>query len=393
MDGMKTTRRDFVLSTVVPAPLLLVAAARGAGRPAHGDMYLVYIGTYTVRKSKGVYAYRFDARTGQLASLGLAAETISPSFLAVDPRRRFLYAVNEVSNYEGKNGGVSAFAIDHQAAKLTWLNEVSSRGADPCYVSLDKTGKHVLVANYTGGSVAVFPVLEDGRLGDASAFVQHRGSSVNRERQEGPHAHSIEMSPDNRFAIAADLGLDELLVYRFGPANGTLAANNPPFARVSPGSGPRHFAFHPSGRFIYAVSEMGSMVTAFSYDAKGGVLHDLQTVSTLPTGFAGNNDDAEIEVHPSGRFVYASNRGHDSIAVFAIDGGKGTLTRVDDVPTRGKTPRNFAIDPTGSYLFAANQDSDNIVIFRIDPRTGRLTPTGQVLEVPTPVCVKFVALE
>ena len=390
---MKTTRRYFVLSTVVPAPLLLVAAARGAGRAAHKGMYLVYIGTYTVRKSDGVYAYRFDARTGQLASLSLAAETISPSFLAADPRRRFLYAVNEVSNYEGKNGGVSAFAIDHQTGKLTRLNEVSSRGADPCYVSLDKTGKYVLVANYTGGSVAVFPVLEDGRLGHASAFVQHRGSSVSRERQEGPHAHAIEMSPDNRFAIAADLGLDELLVYRFDPANGTLEANNPPFAKVSSGSGPRHFAFHPSGRFVYVVSEMGSTVTAFSYDAKGGVLRDLQTVSTLPKGFTGNNDDAEIEVHPAGRFVYASNRGHDSITVFAIDGGKGTLTPVDDIPTQGKTPRNFAIDPTGSYVFAANQDSDTMVVFRIDPSTGRLTPTGQVIEVPAPVCVKFVAIE
>jgi len=239
----------------------------------------------------------------------------------------------------------------------------------------------------------LFPVLADGGLGEASAFVQHHGSGVNRERQEGPHAHLIELSPDNRFALAADLGLDEVLVYRFDPGKGSLEANNPPFAKVAPGAGPRHFAFHPGGRFGYLISEMQSTVTAFSYDGARGVLLELQTLSTLPKGFTGNNDDAEIAVHPAGRFLYASNRGHDSIAVFAIDSGKGTLTQVDDVPTQGKTPRNFGLDPTGSYLFAANQDSDNIVVFRIDPASGRLSPTGQVLEVAAPVCVKFVAID
>ncbi len=387
--------RHFSVFFAVPlAPLLLTLSAQGAEKVAAKAEYLIYVGTYTAQKSKGVYAYRFDGATGQLTSIGLVAETTQPSFLAVHPSRRFLYAVNEIADYEGrKSGAVSAFAIDRRSGKLTFLNEVSSRGTDPCYVSLDKTGKYVLVANYSGGSVAMFPVLEDGRLGEASAFVQHVGSSVNRERQEGPHAHSINLSPDNRFAIAADLGLDEMLIYRFDPTKGSLAPNDPPFAKVNPGAGPRHFAFHPSGRSAYVINEMQSTVTAFSYDAARGVLRVLQTISTLPKDFAGHSDTAEVQVHPSGKFLYGSNRGHDSIAVFAIDSGKGTLTPVAHVPTQGKTPRNFGIDPTGSYLFAANQDSDNIVVFRIDAKTGRLTPTGQVLEVPTPVCVKFVAIE
>jgi len=357
--------------------------------------YLVYIGTYTGQKSKGIYAYRFDRATDRLTSLGLMAETTNPSFLAVHPSRRFLYAVNEIHRYEGRPtpGGVSAFAIDPRTGKLTFLNEVSSRGAGPCYVVVDKTGKCVLVANYTGGSVAAFPVLEDGRLGEASAFVQHAGSSVDPKRQAGPHVHSINPSPDNRFAIAADLGLDQLLVYRLDPTKGLLAPNDPAFAKVNPGAGPRHLAFHPSGRFAYVNTEMQSTVSALSYDAAGGVLHELQMISTLPKDSAGNGGAGEVQVHPTGKFLYGSNRGHDSIAVFAIDGGKGTLTAVAYVSTQGETPRNFGIDPTGAFLFAANQDSDNIVVFRIDPNTGRLTPTGQVFEVPSPVCVKFVAIE
>jgi 6-phosphogluconolactonase len=390
---MKIMRQFSLPFTVLFASLLLTWSARGAEKAKTMGDYLVYVGTYTVQKSsKGIYVYRFDSATGKLTSRGLAAETVNPTFLAVHPNRRFLYAANEISNYGGQqSGGVSAFAIDRGTGKLTFLNEVASRGADPCYVAVDKTGKYVLVANYTGGSVAVFPVREDGRLGAASAFVQHAGSSVNPARQEGPHAHSINLSPDNRFAIAADLGLDELLVYRFDPTQGTLAGNNPAFAKVNPGAGPRHFSFLPSGSFAYVINEMGSTVTAFSYDAAGGVLRALQTISTLPKGFAGQNDDAEVQAHPSGKFLYGSNRGHDSIAVFAIEAGRGTLTPVEHVSTQGKTPRNFGIDPTGSYLFAANQDSDNIVVFRIDPKTGRLTATGQTLEVPSPVCVKFVA--
>ncbi len=375
-------------------PLSLHVA--GADAATTKGKYFVYVGTYTEEgsKSKGIYAFRFDPATTQIAAIGLVAETINPSFVAVHPNHHFLYAVNEVGKYKGQaSGAVSAFVIDRINGKLTLLNEVPSRGADPCYITLDKSGKHVLVANYTGGSVAVFPVLDDGRLGDFSAFVQHQGHGSNPNRQEGPHAHSIDLSADNHFALADDLGLDQVLAYRFDAARGSLTPNEPAFAKADAGAGPRHLAFHPNGKFAYVINEMHSTVTVFSYDAAGGTLRSQQTLSTLPPGFKGENDDAEVQVHPSGKFLYASNRGHDSIAVFAIDPVKGTLTPVEDIPTRGKTPRSFEIDPTGSLLFAANQKSNNIVVFRIDAGTGRLTATGQVLEVESPVCVKFVAID
>jgi 6-phosphogluconolactonase len=324
--------------------------------------------------------------------MGLAAKTASPSFLAIDPSLRHLYAVNEIQDNNGeKSGGVSAFTIDRETGKLTFLNEVASRGTDPCHVSLDKTGKYVMVANYSSGSVAVFPVLRDGRLGEATAFDQHKGSSVNHERQEGPHAHSIGVTPDNHFVLSADLGLDELLVYRFDAARGTLTPNNLPFAKIHPGAGPRHFAISPNGKFVYVIAEMGSLMTAFSYNAAKGTLKELQEISTLSKDFRGENNDAEVVVHPSGKFLYGSNRGDDSIAVFAIDQKKGTLTFIERVSTQGKTPRNFAVDPSGNYLLAANQDTNTVVVFRIDPKTGRLTPTGETIEVPSPVCVTFVA--
>jgi 6-phosphogluconolactonase len=285
---------------------------------------------------------------------------------------------------------VSAFAIDRATGKLTFLNEVASRGADPCYITVDQSGKYVLVANYTGGSIAAFPISDDGKLGNASAFVQHTGHGLNPKRQEAAHAHSIDLSPDERFAFVDDLGLDELLVYKFDKSKGSLKANNPPFAKLDAGAGPRHFALHPSGRFAYVVSELASTVTAFSIDLKAGMLHRSQSISTLPDNFKGENDDAEIRVPPSGKFLYASNRGHDSIAVFAIDSSKGTLSPIEHTSTGGKTPRSFEIDPTGTLLFAENQQSNNIVIFHIDEKTGKLTPAGKVLEVGRPVCVKFL---
>jgi len=390
---MKNSRlplRPIILLSVILLSLFASASAEGKGK------YLFYVGTYTEEgsKSKGIYVFRFDADSGQTTSLGLAAETTNPSFLALHPNGRFLYAVNEVGNYKGPNsGGVSAFSIDRSTGKLTFLNEVASRGADPCYITLDKTGKYVLVANYTGGSIATFPVLEDGKLGDASAFVQHTGHGTNPERQEKAHAHSIDLSPDNRFAMVDDLGLDELLVYKFDSATGSLTPNNPPFAKLDPGAGPRHFALSPNGKFAYVIAEMHSTVTVFSNDEKTGTLHSLQTISALPKDFTGKNDDAEIEMHPSGKFLYASNRGSDTVTEFAIDPAKGTLTPVAYTPTQGKEPRSFEIDPTGKFLFAANQKSDNIVIFRIDAKTGRLTSTGQVLDVGSPVCVKFLKVE
>jgi 6-phosphogluconolactonase len=376
------------------AAALLALAAVPVSAAGKGEFF-VYIGTYTGKGSQGIYGWRLDAGSGKLAPLGLVAETVNPSFLAVHPNRRFLYAVSEISGSGGERGGaVAAFSIDRQSGKLTFLNRVSSKGAGPCYVTVDQTGKTVLVANYGGGSVAALPVKADGSLEEASAHIQHTGSSgVNPKRQRAPYAHSINVSPDNRFALAADLGLDQVLVYRLDAAKGTLTPNDPPFVRTDPGGGPRHFAFHPKGRFAYVINELTSSLSAFSWDPARGVLKPLQTVSTLPKDFQGDNTCAEVQAHPNGRFVYGSNRGHDSIAVFSVDAGKGTLTPVEHVSTQGRTPRNFTIDPTGGWLFAANQASGNVVLFRIDQKTGRLTPAGQTLEVSMPVCVRFVALD
>jgi len=394
--SFRTIVSMFALFVFLTVPGRVGASDKNGALPVSKDSYFMYVGTYTKEgsTSKGIYAYRYDPGSAKLTSIGLAAETINPSFLAVHPNHRFLYAVNEVGDYKGqKSGGVSAFAIDNVTGKLTLLNEVASGGADPCYITVDKTGKFVLVANYTGGSVSVFPVLKDGSLGEASAFVQHTGHGTDPKRQEAPHAHSIDLSPDNRFAIVDDLGLDETLVYKFDSAKGSLTLNDPPFAKADAGAGPRHLALNPNEKFAYVIHEMGSTVSVFDYDATGGVLHPVQTISTIPKGFAGLNEDAEIEVHPSGKFLYASNRGHDSIAVFAIDPNQGTLTLIEYVPTKGQSPRHFEIDPTGSLLFAENEKSDNVVIFRINQQSGRLTATGKVLDISQPVCVKFVPIK
>jgi 6-phosphogluconolactonase len=389
-NGMKIFRHSLRASALLLACSLLIPSA---GAVDHGK-YLFYVGTYTEEgsKSKGIYAYRFDPATAEITALGLAAETTNPSFVAPHPSGKFLYAVNEVGNYKGPNsGGVSAFSVDPATGKLTFLNEVVSRGADPCYITVDKSGKYVLVANYTGGSIAVFPILADGKLGEASGFVQHTGHGADPKRQEGPHAHSIDLSPDNHFAMVDDLGLDELLVYKFDVAKGSLTPNDPPFAKVEAGAGPRHFTLRPDGKFAYVVAEMGHTVTVFSNDAANGKLQVVQAVPTLPKEFTGRNDDAEIQMHPSGKFLYASNRGEDTIVVYSIDAAKGTLTQVASVPTGGKEPRSFEIDPTGRFLFAENQKSDNVAVFKIDQKTGNLTPSGKVFEVPSPVCLKFVA--
>jgi len=391
-----STQRALVAKTLLVILLLIIMRSVAAASPASKEKYFVYVGTYTAEgsTSKGIYAYRYDPSGSTLTPLGLVAETTNPSFLTIHPNHRFLYAVNETGDYKGqKSGAVTAFSIDHVTGKLTQLNQVASGGADPCYITVDKTGKYVLVANYTGGSISAFPVLADGRLGEASAFIQHSGHGANPKRQEGPHAHSIDLPADNRFAIVDDLGLDETLVYKFDSAKGSLTLNDPPFAQAAAGAGPRHFAFHPNGKFGYVLDEMGSTVSAFSYDGAKGVLHPLQTISSLPKGFTGQNDAAEIEVHPFGKFLYASNRGHDSIAVFAIDQKQGTLTPIEQVPTKGASPRNFAIDPAGKLILAENEKSDNIVVFRLDPQTGRLTPTGKVLDISQPVCVKFVPVD
>jgi 6-phosphogluconolactonase len=358
--------------------------------------YLVYVGTYTTKQeSKGIYAYKFDAATGQLASIGLAAESTDPSFVAVHPGGKYLYAVNEVGDFNGmKSGAISSFAIDRKSGTLKLLNQVSTHGAGPCFVSLDKSGRFVLVANYDGGSVATFIIQDDGSLSLAKGFVQHSGSGADKERQEGPHAHWIGVSPDNRFALVADLGLDDVMVYKLDDVRGGLTPNNPPYAELKPGSGPRHVAFHPNGKFVYVLTEMGSSVTAFAYSAQKGSLAPLQTVPALPKDYSGVREAAELVAHPSGKFLYASNRGTaNSIAAYRIDATKGTLTPAGEFSTKGQIPRSFAIDPTGKFLLAANEDSGNIVVFRIDQTTGALSPTGQVEDVPAPVCITFAGLQ
>ena len=373
--------------TLAPVPPLGHAAP-----PPAGHQYFVYIGTYTGPKSKGIYAYRYDAAAFKLDAIGLVGEMVRPSFLTLHPNGRFLYAVSELGNDGRENGSITAFRIDRNSGALTALNTVSSGGGGACHLVVDKTGKSLLVANYGTGSVAAFAVNPDGRLSGPTTLMQHSGASVDRRRQGGPHAHAVVLSADNRFVFVPDLGLDRIFSYRLDPATAHLTPNDPPFVAVKPGSGPRHFAFSPGGRFAYSVHEMGSMVTAFAYEAASGKLTQLQTISTLPADFHGEDNSAEIEVDAKGRFLYASNRGHDSIAVFAIEPKLGTLSVVENVATQGRTPRNFKIDPTGRYLFAANQDSNNIVIFSIDPETGRLAPTGQVLQVQSPVCVLFVPI-
>ena len=369
--------------------VLFLAVCAQAAQPE----FQVFVGTYTGKQSKGIYSFRFNSATGKSTAPVLAAETENPSFLAKDWSGRFLYAVNEVGNRGGKaEGGVTVFSNDH--GKLKQIQELSSLGADPAYVTLDRTGRNLLVANYTGGNVVVFPIGKDGRLREHSAFDQHKGSSVNKERQSEPHAHFIQLSNDNRFALSADLGLDEILVYKFDAKHGKLTAADPAFAKVAPGSGPRHLAFSNDGRFVYVTNEMGMTVTAFAYNAETGAMREVQTVSTIPGGSKKadpktEDSTAEIAIDSKGQFLYVSNRGEDTIAEFSIDQKNGKLTYVERIPTEGKMPRFFALDPTGKWMFVANQDSDDIFLFKVDAETGKLTPTGEKIVIGSPVCLVF----
>ena len=369
-------------------PLMFAAVALSA------QDYFTYVGTYTGPNSKGIYAYRFHPSTGILDSLDVAAETPNPTYLAVHPSGRFLYAVNETDNFGGKkSGSIAAYALDPHTGKLTFLNQAATRGGGPCHLAIDATGKALVAANYNGGSVASFPFLANGRLGEAASFIQHSGSSVDKERQEGPHAHSTIISADNRFVMVNDLGLDKIFVYRLDAAKATLTPNNPPFVTLHPGAGPRHFVFHPSAKFAYAINEMGNTVTAFAYDVQRGSLRELQTVPTLPADFTKPSTTAEITIDAKGKFLYGSNRGHDSISVFSIDASTGTLTPVERVPTGGKEPRNFVLDPSGAWLLAANQNSASIVVFHVDPNTGRLKQAQTVKGVDSPVSIVFVPVK
>jgi 6-phosphogluconolactonase len=374
--------------------LVSVVLSLGASVAAAQD-YWVYFGTYTGAKSQGVYVSRLTA-DGRLTAPELAAASPNPAFLAVDPSHHFLYAANEIGNFAGgKSGSVSAFALDAHTGRLTALNQLSTVGPGPAHVSVDATGKVVMVANYGGGSVASFPVNPDGSLGAAASFFQMHGSSVNPARQQEPHGHFVTADPTNRFALMCDLGLDQVLVFKLDPAAGTLTPNDPPFARLKPGAGPRHLAFRPDGKFVYVINELDCTLTAFAYDAAHGTLAEVQSISTLPPGeeVRKNYSTAEVFVHPNGKFLYGSNRGHDSLAVFSIDAATGKLTLVEHLPSGGKTPRNFNLDPAGRFLLSANQDSGNVVVFRVDEKTGRLTPTGDSVELQKPVCVVFVPVE
>jgi 6-phosphogluconolactonase len=366
-------------------------AADPAKPPQAGKLW-VFVGTYGSGPGKGIHRVELDLPSGKLSAPVLAGEAVNPSFLAIRPDHKFLYAVSEIGKFEGtKSGAISAFAINPRTGKLTLLNQQSSHGDGPCYVTVDRAGKHVLAANYGGGSACVLPIQADGSLGKASATLQHRGFSLNKERQEAAHAHSINLDPANRFAFVADLGLDKIMIYGYDAAMGALTRHEPAAANLPPGSGPRHFAFHPDGRHAYVINELALTVTAFDYDAKRGTLTPVQTISTLPQGASrAGASTAEVVVHPSGKFLYGSNRGHDSIAIFTIDPTTGKLTAAGHQSQGIKTPRNFAIDPTGTYLLAANQGGNTIIVFRIDQATGALTPNDSVARVPSPVCLRFM---
>ena len=350
--------------------------------------YWVYFGTSTRKASKGIYVSRLNVATGSLSAPQLAGEAPNPNTQAIHPEGRFLYSVVDAGG--GARGGVASFSIDPASGKLTRTGEVSSHGVQPIHLTIDSGGRTLAVANYSSGSVAAIPIRKDGSVGESASFAQHEGSSVNPTRQAGPHAHAVSISPDSRFLIVPDLGLDKTFIYRLDAALSRIEPNDPPFLRAAPGSGPRHFAFHPKRPLAYLISELSNSVTALSWDTRRGSLEELQTLSNLPEGFQGTNSTAEVVVHPSGKFVYGSNRGHNSINVYAIQ-PDGRLQVLENTSTAGRTPNNFAIDPTGRWLLAANQMSDNIVAFSIEG-DGRLKPTGQTLGVDTPMCVRFLAI-
>jgi len=391
MKKTNPSRRQFLrIAGLGAVGLSLEWQPRTLGSAPKGRELLVYVGTYTTNStahSEGIYICRLDLSSGALRRTSVAKGVVDPSFLAIDRQAKFLYAVNEVSEFQGKpSGAISSFRIDQKTGGLTFVNQEPSLGGSPCHLTLDATGNFLLVANYESGNVAVLPI-RDGRLGAPVDMAQHQGASVNPERQKGPHAHGVLLDQANRYLFVPDLGLDKIMVHKFDARSGKLTPNSEPWFQLKPGAGPRHFTFHHNGRWAYVISELNSTITALNYDGAHGVLKEAQTVSTLPSDFSGKNSCAEIEVAPGGKFLYGSNRGHDSIAVFAIDQNTGGLGLVQHVSTQGKAPRNFSIDPTGEFLLAANQNSNTVVSFRIDRASGKLSPTGHVLEIPTPVCV------
>jgi 6-phosphogluconolactonase len=386
---------------------LLLSAGLALAGSAPADEYFVYFGTYTGFKfisrgtpisksrSRGIYVSRFRSSTGEIGEPELAAEIRNPSFLAIHPNHRFVYAVSEDPESLGpaldKASYVDAYAIDPKTGKLKLLNEVPTGGTSTCYISFDRSGKYVLLANFGSGSVTVLRLNDDGSLGPRTSLIQHAGHGTLPTHSPGPHAHSIDVSPDNRFAVASDLGVNRVLVYRFEPNTGVLTPHDPASVTIEPAdAGPRHFTFAPNGKFGYLLSEMSGVITAFAWDSAAGTLREIQSIKSIPLDFTGRNNSGEIAIHPNGRFLYSSNRGPDDIAVFAIDQAAGTLTQIHRESSRGIMPRHFAIDPTGKYLLAANQATDSVVLLQVDADTGRLAATRTAIRVETPVCIAFV---
>jgi len=373
------------------AMLSVLALSARADEPVKGKASRLYVGTYTGPQSKGIYLFDFDTETGKLSEPVLAGETKNPTFLAIHPNGQHLYAVSEISGFKGKNdGAVAAFKIDSKSGKLELLNQQPTGGSGPCYVTLDRTSKHVLVANYGGGSVASLPIVDQGALGEPTTLIQHKGSSANKSRQSEPHAHSINLDPTNRFAMAADLGLDKVLIYEFDAKTGKLASHEPEAAKLSPGSGPRHFAFHPDGKHAFVINELLLTLTSFKYDADKGTLTEIETLDTLPTGAKrAGASTAEVVVHPNGKFIFGSNRGHNSISTFRFKNGK--LSWVANQTSNINTPRNFVLDPTGKFMLVGNQGKDSITVFRVNPESGELTQVGEpTTGIGAPVCLRFM---
>ncbi len=378
---MKLTERFFL------AALICLLATHPASTQMPNKKFQVFVGTYTDKTgSKGIYAFEFDASTGKLTPRGLAVETSNPSWVIIHPNGKWAYAANE----SGKQSMVSAFSIDAQSAKLTLLNQLPSQGEDPCHLAFDKSGKFLFAANYTSGHVAVFPILADGKLGQPTAVVKDAGTvGPNKKQQDSSHAHWVTVTPTNKVLYVSDLALDRVLTYNFDASKGTLSPASSGAVVVIPGTGPRHAAFSATEKFLYVLGELKSTVTVFSR-AEGKDYQSIQVISALPKDFSGRNDAAEITLHPSGKWLFTSNRGHDSISVFAVDPAKGTLTLLGNTPTGGKEPRHFALDPTGQFLLAENQNSNSIVVFRINPTTGALTEVSRAEAIPSPVCLMFL---
>ncbi len=371
--------------------LLWLVSVSAKPQPAAGS-YFVYVGTYTFSTSKGIYLYRFDTKTGQLNAKGLAAQLANPSFAVIDLSHRYLYAVTEMGNRDDANrgGAISSFSIDSKSGFLTLLNKVDSGGSGTCHLGLDNTGRILFAVNYATGSVVSFAINQDGSIGERTGFDQHTGSSINPERQPGPHPHEVVLSPDNRFLFVPDLGNDRVYIYNVDVQKRTFVPHDPAFVSVKAGLGPRHFLFGPKAKFAYLICEMGSTVVVYSYDSANGMLTQVQSISTLPDGFTGEDASAEIQIDNSGRYLYTSNRGNNSIAEFAIDPKRGTLTKIAVVPTHGNWPRNFALDPTGRYLLVANQNSNQLVLFAVDKHDGRLKPAKNIEGIGAPVSILFV---